>query len=87
MYCKKCGNGVELNASFCPKCGAKLPEIISFSGDSKQIKVGCLAQLVYAIVLFVFICVALAIVALALPWMILIGFAIIGLTMFIFFFS
>ncbi len=86
MHCKHCGSGVEPNASFCPKCGTRLPDIIN-PNTNMQPKVGCLAQLIYAVIIFIFICVALAIIALALPWMLLIGFAVIGLTMFIFFFS
>ena len=30
MYCKKCGNEIPLDSKFCPNCGAKQSESVSF---------------------------------------------------------
>ncbi|MEY4504962.1 MAG: zinc-ribbon domain [Pseudomonadota bacterium] len=87
MQCNNCGNEVEASARFCPKCGNRLPEIINFENKQTFNAPGCLLKTIFIVIMFFVVCVALALFAIALPWMILIGFAIIAISTIAFFFS
>ena len=88
MQCPNCNNEVQPSARFCPHCGHTLPYIVNPRHTKQEFNAsGCLAKTFILIVIFLAICVALAIFVLALPWMLLIGFIIIGISVLAFTFA
>lgn len=67
MFCSKCGNHLRQNEAFCPKCGTK-PSSASGLGTTK---------IIVGIVIFSMLLYVLFII---LPWLILIGGAVLGAT-------